>query len=58
MNEEMGRTVLKCVGMEVDFQPLGIIEFYAKVANIFGNDARGEALKINLYNKYESKSND
>ena len=58
MTEEMTRTVLKCVGMEADYQPLGHITFYAKVADIFGPDVRSEALKIKLYNHYESNKDD
>ena len=58
MKEEMIRTVLNCVGMEVDYQPMGPIAFYAKVADIFGQEARGEALKIKLYNHYESNEDD
>jgi len=58
LTEEMTRTVLKCVGMEVDYQPLGLIAFYAKVADIFGHEVRSEALKIKLYNHYESNEDD
>ena len=58
MTEEMTRTVLKCVGMEVDYQPVGLITFYAKVADIFGPEVRSEALEIKLYNNYESNEDD
>ncbi len=58
MTDEMTNTVLKMVGIEADYRPLGPISFYAYVADIFGSEVRSEALRLNLYDNYESTNND
>ena len=58
MTDEKMQTVLRVVGNEADHRPLGPISFYAYIADIFGSEVRSEALKLNLYNNYESTNND
>jgi len=58
MDENLKKEILKQVGLATDYQPLGRISFYCHVADIFGHPTRSEALRSDLYSKYESTKDD